>query len=88
VLSVTPKSGSPPLNVTADACASTDTDGTPIASYRFSFGDGSSTVVVTPPTCSTQHTYTAAGNFTVTATVTDTANQPSTANVRVQVKRK
>src|SRR5207249_2663788 len=37
-LTVTPASGTEPLAVTADASASSDSDGT-IASYRFDFGD-------------------------------------------------
>ncbi len=43
-LSVTPSSGTAPLQVTADASGSTDTDATPIDSYRFDFGDGSAAV--------------------------------------------
>jgi Pyruvate/2-oxoglutarate dehydrogenase complex, dehydrogenase (E1) component, eukaryotic type, alpha subunit len=39
-LTVTPTSGVAPFAVTADASGSTDTDATPIASYAFSFGDG------------------------------------------------
>ena len=81
-LSVTPSSGTAPLQVTADASASTDTDATPIASYTFDFGDGSA--VVGPQAGATAtHTYTGAGTFTVTVTVTDTAGQPSTSTTSV-----
>jgi parallel beta-helix repeat protein len=82
-LNVTPSSGAIPFDVTADASASTDGDGTPIASYRFDFGDG--TPVVGPQTTATAtHTYTASGMFTVTVTVTDTAGLASTATDTVQ----
>ena len=49
--------------------ASTDTDATPIASYRFDFGDG--TVVGPQSKASASHTYTTTGAFTVAVTVTD-----------------
>src|SRR5438552_3606473 len=52
---------SPPLTVTADASASTDPDATPIATYRFDFGDGSPAVTTHAPTSSAQHTYAAPG---------------------------
>jgi parallel beta-helix repeat protein len=83
VLSVAPSSGSIDLAVTADASASTDTDGTPIAGYRFDFGDG--TVVGPQPGATAGHTYTRAGSFTVTVTVTDTAGLSSTATRTVTV---
>jgi PKD repeat protein len=73
------------LGVTADASASSDTDATPIADYRFNFGDG--TPVVGPQAGATAtHTYTTAGTYTVTVTVTDTAGQASTASAQVVVK--
>jgi len=83
-LSVTPSIGAPPLAVTADASASIDADGTPIARYAFDFGDGTATV---PPqvAASAGHTYTGAGTFTVTVTVTDTAGLSSTATRTVTV---
>ncbi|HKA05377.1 MAG TPA: right-handed parallel beta-helix repeat-containing protein, partial [Acidimicrobiales bacterium] len=66
-LTVTPSSGLVPLSVLADGSSSTD-DGS-IATYRFDFGDGT---VVGPQTGATaSHTYGAAGNRTVTLTVTD-----------------
>jgi PKD repeat protein len=70
-LSLTPTAGSAPLAVTADASASSDLDSTPISTYRFDFGDGT---VVGPQAAATgTHTYKAAGRYTVTVTVTDTA---------------
>jgi PKD repeat protein len=82
-LTVAPTSGTAPLTVTADASASTDTDGTPIATYKFNFGDG---VVVGPQAAATAaHQYNTAGNYTVTVTVTDTAGKFSTATASVTV---
>ena len=68
----------PALTVSANGSGSTDTDLTPIASYQFDFGDGSPVVATTAPTASAQHTYAAAGPYTVTLTVTDTGSNPST----------
>ncbi|MFQ5786337.1 MAG: PKD domain-containing protein, partial [Alphaproteobacteria bacterium] len=62
--SATPASGQAPLDVTFDASASTDTDGT-IVSYAWDFGDGASG---TGPVV--QHTY-VVGGYTVSLTVTD-----------------
>jgi PKD repeat protein len=70
---------SPELTVSADGSASTDTDGTPIASYRFDFGDGTPAVITTAPTVTAQHTYAAAGVYTVTLTATDTGGYTSAA---------
>jgi PKD repeat protein len=54
-----------PLNVAFDASASSDPDGS-IASYAWNFGDNTTGTGV-----STTHSYTTAGSFTVTLTVTD-----------------
>lgn len=54
--------------VSFDGVDSTDPDGT-IASYRWSFGDGSPAVTTTVPTV--DHTYTTDGTFNPTLTVTD-----------------
>jgi PKD repeat protein len=70
---------SPMLTVSASGSASTDSDGTPIASYRFTFGDGTPAVTTTAPTAAAQHTYAAAGAYTVTLTATDTGGLTSTA---------
>ena len=81
-VSVTPASGAAPLSVTADASASTDTLG--IASYTFNFGDGSP-VVGPQVSAKATHSYTTAGNFTISVTVTDTAAASSTATAAVNV---
>jgi PKD repeat protein len=71
--------------VTADASASTDTDGTPIASYSFDWGDGTaSTGTQVAPQAT--HTYASAGTYTVTVTVTDTAGQKTTTTAQVAAK--
>ncbi len=83
-LSVTPDLGVAPVTVTADASASTDTDSTPIATYRFSFGDGTVVGPQSAPTAS--HTYGTPGHYTVTVTVTDTAGKSGTATAPVDVQ--
>ena len=83
-LTLTPTSGTFPLTVRADASASTDPDGTPIATYQFDFGDG----VATGPQAGARadHTYTTAGTYTVTVTVTDTAGKSSATTATETVK--
>src|SRR2546422_11528871 len=66
-LVLSPSSGVAPLDVTADASRSSDVD-SPIASYRFDFGDG--TVVGPQPGATATHTY-AAGTWTAKVPVTD-----------------
>lgn len=60
-----PVSGTAPLAVVFDAGSSTDSDGT-IQTYAWNFGDGAGASGVT-----TSRTYTTAGTFTATLTVTD-----------------
>ena len=62
-----PTSGLPPLNVTFDASATSDPDGDPIT-YRWTFGDGTSSEVATAVT---SHTYSTAGTFTATLVAAD-----------------
>jgi PKD repeat protein len=82
---VTPASGTVNLAVTADASGSSDTDATPIESYKFDFGDGSA--VVGPQSGATAtHTYTVAGTYTVTVTVTDSGGLVGRATAQVVVK--
>jgi parallel beta-helix repeat protein len=83
-LSVAPSSGTAPLQATADASGSTDTDATPIATYAFDFGDGSPAVGPQAGATAT-HTYTATGTYTVTVTLTDTGGLSSTASAQVVV---
>ena len=72
------------LSVTADASTSTDGDATPIASYRFDFGDGSPVVGPQAGAIAT-HTYAAGGHYTVTVTVTDTAGLSSSAKRQIKL---
>jgi parallel beta-helix repeat protein len=83
-LTVTPSAGVAPMSVTADASGSTDTDDTPIQSYRFSFGDGSP-VVGPQANATATHSYGTAGTYTASVTVTDTAGKSSTATTQVTV---
>jgi parallel beta-helix repeat protein len=82
VLAVSPSTGTAPLAVTADGSASSDPNG-PIATYRFDFGDGA----VAGPQSAAQatHTYSAAGTYTVTLTVTDSGGLSSSATAQVVV---
>jgi PKD repeat protein len=81
-LSMTPATGNAPLNVTADASASTDTEG-PISSYNFSWGDGATTGPQAGATAT--HTYSTAGTYTATVTVTDAGGLTATASKTVTV---
>jgi PKD repeat protein len=76
-LSVTPATGSVALIVTASTAASTDPDGSIVAS-TIDFGDG--TVAVGPTAA---HMYIAAGKYVVKATVTDNLGASSVATVTV-----
>ncbi len=71
-------------SVVADGSASTDPDATPVATYRFSCGNGHTTVNQTSPT--TTCTYTTTGQFTVQLWVTDTAGNSASTTKKVQVK--
>lgn len=62
----TPTSGTAPLAVSFDASLSSDSDGS-ISSYAWNFGDGATASGV-----GATHSYTSAGTFTSTLTVTDT----------------
>jgi parallel beta-helix repeat protein len=73
------------LTVTADASTSTDGDATPIASYRFDFGDGSPTVGPQASGTAT-HTYQGGDHYFVTVTVTDTAGLSSTLKRQVKLR--
>ena len=77
-LAVSPGSGLAPLQVSADASGSTDTDATPIATYDFAWGDGTPATGPQPGSAA-QHTFASPGSYTVTVTVKDTAGLSSTA---------
>jgi parallel beta-helix repeat protein len=76
LLTVTPSTGTAPLQVTADASASTDPQGQTL-SYAFDFGDGAVTGTQSSPTAT--HTYPAAGTYVLTVTVTDSSGLSSSA---------
>jgi parallel beta-helix repeat protein len=81
-LTVSPATGTVPLAVTANASAST-AGGSPIKTYKFSFGDG--TTAGPQASATAHHTYTAAGGYTVTVTVTDGNGLTSAATQKVTV---
>ncbi|MGZ6768469.1 MAG: PKD domain-containing protein, partial [Nocardioidaceae bacterium] len=81
-LSVSPSSGTAPVQVTADASGSSDPQGQTL-SYVFDWGDGSSTPSQSGTTAT--HTYSAAGSYTVTVTATDTTGLSDTATRTVTV---
>jgi parallel beta-helix repeat protein len=81
-LSVSPASGTAPLQVTADASGST-AGSSPISSYSFNFGDG--TTVGPQSGATANHTYQSAGSYTVTVTATDGNNLTSQATKSVTV---
>lgn len=78
-VTATPTSGTAPLDVSFDASASSDPDGTDhVSSYTFHFGDGSPPVTSSTPVAS--HTYTTPGSYRAAVTVTDSRGLDS-ANV-------
>ena len=85
-LDATPITGNPPLTVTFNGAKSVDPDaGDSVASYTFSFGDGSADVTQASPTIS--HTYKHGGDFFATLTVKDSHGTQSEniASAEVQV---
>jgi PKD repeat protein len=79
-ITATPSSAYGPVNVNVSAAGSSDPDGT-IAGTVLSFGDGT-----TASTVAATHTYSAAGLYTITATVTDDQGASSSASTVVTVK--
>ncbi len=81
-LSVTPTSGAAPLQVSADASASSDPQGQTL-SYVFDFGDGTTTDAQSSATAA--HTYSSAGSYVLKVAVTDTSGLSSTDSSTVTV---
>jgi PKD repeat protein len=79
VASAMPTSGAAPLTVAFSASGSSDPDG-PIATYAWTFGDGTTGSGPTPT-----RIYSTAGSFTATLTVTDTQGATASANVAITV---
>jgi PKD repeat protein len=80
VISATPSSAYGPVSVSVSAAGSSDPDGT-IAGTVLNFGDGTTANAVTA-----SHTYSTAGVYTITATVTDNQGASSSASTSVTVK--
>jgi PKD repeat protein len=80
VLTVTPQTGSAPLQVTADSSGSSDPNGG-IVSRLIDFGDGTTSTAV-----AATHTYTTAGTFTVNLSVTDNLQLTSSTSSTVTVQ--
>lgn len=76
-ISVEPASGPAPLTVRVSGAASSANRGA-IASYAWTFGDGSSASGATA-----EHVYAAVGPYTVTLTVTDDKGRTGTATANV-----
>lgn len=72
-------SGAAPLAVNFSSAGSADPDGLLVA-YAWDFGDGGSSTAVNP-----SHTYTTAGSYTATLTVTDNAGATATDSVTITV---
>jgi YVTN family beta-propeller protein len=79
VISASPLSGTAPLLVSFDGTASSDPEGDPLT-YSWNFGDGSSGTGAL-----VDHSYTAAGNYTVRLTVQDGNGGSGTAQIPVSV---
>ena len=89
ILNATPTSGTVPLAVSFDGSASNDPDNIPLKSWSLDFGDGSSTSGTGAVPNAIPHTYSAAGTYQATLTVTDSSNAstsstPVTINVNPQ----
>ncbi len=76
----TPGTGPAPLDVSFDASASHDTDGT-LTGYQWDFGDGS----VTGAGVTIDHTFADAGTYPVTLTVTDDGGDSEVARQNIVV---
>lgn len=79
VASANVTSGVAPVQVTFSSAGSSDSDGS-IASYSWNFGDGSTSTAASPA-----KTYSTAGVYTATLTVTDNLGATSSASVVISV---
>lgn len=79
VAAATPTGVVPGQTVAFSSAGSLDPDGT-IASYRWTFGDGTSSTMANP-----SKAYAATGSFTATLTVTDSLGATGTASVTITV---
>ncbi len=75
-----PVSGNLPLTVNFDATACNDSNG--IASYAWSFGDGTNVTTMSP---TISHIYSNGGTYTAKLTVTDNLGASSSANMVINV---
>jgi pseudomonalisin len=77
LLSATPTSGTSPLSVSLSAAAShPPLNGGQLGQYTFNFGDGSSPATQSGPTVN--HTYSSAGSYAATVTVSDSGGGTGT----------
>jgi len=77
-ISTNPSSGSSPLNV--NFTANTKTSGSTVASYKWTFGDGSTSTQALP-----SHVYRSTGTFTITLQVTDNLGNKASSFTNVKV---
>lgn len=79
IVTATPTSGTAPLTVAFSSAGSNDPDGS-IASYAWTFGNGATSTAANPG-----YTYTSAGTFTATLTVTDNRGGQAASTVTIVV---
>lgn len=78
VATASPSSGSIPISVNFSSTGSADPDGS-ITAYAWDFGDGASSTLANP-----NHTYTTAGPFIATLTLTDNSGAQTSQAILVQ----
>ena len=79
VASASTTNGTAPLAINFSSTGSSDPDGS-ISSYRWTFGDGSSSTAANP-----SKTYTSAGTYSVVLTVTDNAGATASSSLSISV---
>ncbi len=77
----TPLTGAPPLAVAFSSAGSSDPDGDPLT-YSWEFGDGTAG----SPAANPSHTYSAAGAYTATLTISDGKGNSDTDTVAIDVR--